>query len=328
VAGSTGAAGQGASAAQPKVKSSSDTTGKKTPKPKVEAPAWVGVMRDSMTAIALLSAGFVLMLTVIGSFMASRDQAVLYDDLRSQLAKGIAPVSQLDADGALLTPGAPVAILDIPALGITKVVVEGTSSQQTVSGPGHRRDTVLPGQVGVSIIMGRQSAFGGPFGTIERLLVNDEITVTTGQGIAKYKVNGVRRPGDPLPQPLPAGGSRLTLITAGGPNYLPDSILRVDASLVETSFDGTNPVPTAFETPARVLGPNSLTSAEQPMAGDTSNVFMLVLWAQAFLLVMLAFAWMRVRWGRMQAWLVGVPLLLAVGLALGQQIVYLLPNLL
>jgi len=135
VAGSTGSAGQGASAAQPTAKSSPGGAGrasepaagkpgaKKAPKTEAEAPAWIGVMRDSMTAVALLCAGFVLMLTVIGSFMASRDQSVLYDDLRSQLAESVAPVSQLDAYGALLTPGAPVAILDIPALGITKVVV-------------------------------------------------------------------------------------------------------------------------------------------------------------------------------------------------------------
>ena len=64
------------------------------------------------------------------------------------------------------------------------------------------------------------------------------------------------------------------------------------------------------------------------MSGDSSQLFALVLWAQAFLIVVVAFTWLRERWGRWQAWTVGAPVLLAVGWALSNQIAALLPNLL
>ncbi|MCZ0981039.1 hypothetical protein O1L60_24275 [Streptomyces diastatochromogenes] len=34
-----------------------------------------------------------------------------------------------------------------------------------MSGPGHRRDTALPGQPGASVIMGRQWGYGSPSST-------------------------------------------------------------------------------------------------------------------------------------------------------------------
>ena len=61
---------------------------------------------------------------------------------------------------------------------------------------------------------------------------------------------------------------------------------------------------------------------------DTSGAFALVLWSQVFLAAVLFFTWARARWGRWQAWTVGVPLLLAVGWAVSNQVAALLPNLL
>ena len=120
------------------------------------------------TAVALLALGFVLLVTVGSGLQADRDQRVLYNDYREQLANAIAPVGPLTYEGEPLAPGAPVATIAIPVLGTELVVVEGTASPQTMSGPGHRRDTVLPGQAGVSILYGRQSAYGGPFERITR----------------------------------------------------------------------------------------------------------------------------------------------------------------
>ena len=58
--------------------------------------------------------------------------------------------------------GEPVALLSIPRLGISQVVVEGTASGDTLAGPGHLRDTVLPGQVGTSVVYGRAATYGAP----------------------------------------------------------------------------------------------------------------------------------------------------------------------
>ncbi len=58
----------------------------------------------------------------------------------------------------------------------------------------------------------------------------DKIEVVDGAGRKVFKVIGVRRAGDPLPQPAPEGAARLTLVTAEGSGRLgaiaPDGRLR------------------------------------------------------------------------------------------------------
>lgn len=290
------------------------------------SPGWA-YLRSVLTAVVLLALGFVLLITVGSALQADRDQRVLYNDFREQLANAVAPVGPLTSEGELVQPGDPVAVLSVPDLGLDLVVVEGTASPQTMPGPGHRRDTVLPGQAGVSILFGRQSAYGGPFARVGELQPGATITTTTGQGVATYRVDRVRLPGDPQPELVPGTG-RLTLVTATGTPFLAEQVLRVDASLVSTSEDGETTSAKPFATNARLVSAAALPAAERPMAGDTSQLFALVLWSQAFLLAVLAFTWCRERWGRWQAWTVGVPVLLGTGWAVSNQIAALLPNLL
>jgi sortase (surface protein transpeptidase) len=296
------------------------------PKPaKVLSPTW-SMVRSMLTGVAVLAIGFVALITIGSQFQASRDQQVLYAEFREELANAVAPVAPV-FEGQALIPGSPVAVLEIPALGVTQIVVYGTTSGDLMLGPGLRRDTVLPGQAGTTVIMGRQAAFGGPFGSIGSLPEGAEITVTTGQGIATYEVEGVRRASDPQATTLPASGSRLILTSAEGTPYLPDAVVRVDAALVGTSVDGTATEPTAFPSAGRAVSTAALPDSEKPMGIDTSQVFALVLWAQLFLIVVIAFTWARERWGRWQAWAVGLPIMLAVGWVVADQLALLLPNL-
>ena len=291
------------------------------------SPGWA-YARSVLSAIVLLALGFVVLLTVGSGFQGARDQRVLYNEFREQLANAIAPVGPLTFEGEVLEAGSPVAVLAIPDIDAELVVVEGTASAQTMSGPGHRRDTVLPGQAGVSIVMGRQSAYSGPFGRISDLAPGSMITTTTGQGVATYRVDRVRRAGDLQPAPLVSSGGRLTLVSATGTPFLAEEVIRVDATLVATSEDGSTTTTKPFTATSRLVSPAALPLAERPMSGDSAQVFALVLWAQAFLLVVLVFTWCRERWGRWQAWTVGLPVLLATGWAVSNQIAALLPNLL
>jgi LPXTG-site transpeptidase (sortase) family protein len=246
-----------------------------------------------------------------------RDQQVAYAEFRKALAEGVAPTGQTDINGNLLVPGTPVALLRIPSLGVDEVVSEGTTSSILKSGPGHRRDTVLPGQVGTSIVMGRQAAYGGPLASVGSLEVGDPIEVTTGQGAFTYRVTGFRGPGDP--QPASAGTEgRLTFITADGIPYLASSTLRVDAVLVG------DPAPAG----ARVLGPASLAPSELPMQGDPQAWIPLAFWVQGLALAAIGVVWLAGRWGRWQTWVVGVPVLAVLGLGAAGEITRLLPNLL
>ncbi|GAA3858596.1 sortase [Streptomyces lacrimifluminis] len=285
--------------------------------PRAERPgfAFAGA---AMCLLAALLLGFAANLTLVGHLQHSRDQQTAYDELRRQLALGTAPVGQQTYDGKMLQPGAPVALLRIPVLGLKEVVGEGTTSGVLMSGPGHRRDTPLPGQAGTSLIMGRQWGYGSPFNELRKLPVGTEIRVTTGQGTAVYEVSGIRREGDPLPATLKEGEGRLTLITADGSPYTPSGTLRVDATLTSD----------AQPSPPRPLTLAWIGEAEQAMGTENGAWLPVFLWSQALLAAaLLTMAAYRV-WGRWQTWVVGVPVLAALGLAVSGAATRLLPNLL
>jgi uncharacterized protein (DUF983 family) len=64
------------------------------------------------------------------------------------------------------------------------------------------------------------------------------------------------------------------------------------------------------------------------MAGDSSVLLSIVGWG--FLLIMAAFAmvWIRYRAGLWQAWVIGLPMIVALDLIVSDDIAALLPNLL
>ncbi|MER6351427.1 sortase [Streptomyces sp. NPDC001634] len=271
-----------------------------------------------MSILAALLLGFVADAGLVSDLRHARDRQVDYASFRSALANGVAPVGQSAGGSRAPRPGEPVAILEIPALHLREVVREGTTAEDLARGPGHRRDTPLPGQSGVSVIMGRQATYGGPFRRLGELNTGETFTVTTGQGKHTYRVIGPRRAGDPQP-PAPAEGrGRLTLITGDGTPFMPRGILRVDADLV------SNVQPT----PSPAVVPGALPEEEKPMATQQTAWLPLVLWGQGLVLAAAALAWAHTRWGRPHTWVVGVPLLGVLGLAVADQALLLLPNLL
>ncbi|MFE4172276.1 sortase [Streptomyces sp. NPDC056909] len=272
----------------------------------------------ALCVLAAVLLGFAASLTVVGHLKHERDQQVSYDELRKQLAEGTAPVGGRDVEGKPLALGAPVALLDIPELGVHEVVGEGTTSGVLMSGPGHRRDTPLPGQAGTAVIMGRLWGYGSPFANLDRLPVNATFTVMTGQGKAQYRVTGSRRAGDALPVAADPTKGRLTLITATGPAYTPSGVLRVDAEL-------TSPVQPS---PPRDRRSGWIGTAEEALKGDSGAWLAVFLWTQALFLAALLAAWAQRVWGRWQAWICAVPVLAALGLACAGAITRLLPNLL
>ncbi|MDI1465855.1 sortase [Catellatospora sp. KI3] len=270
-----------------------------------------------LTLIAVVLLGTAVALVVLGAVRHQRTQTVAEGQLRLSLAEGTAPVSQLDPGGAPLAPGTPVALLAIPSIDLREVVFEGTAGQVLAEGPGHRRDTVLPGQAGVSVLMGRRAGYGGPFGRVPDLRVDDEITVTTGQGVHRYAVTGVRHAGDPQPEAPEPGTGTLILTTADGLPFLPDDVVRVDAKL-------TTPV---MPTPARAFGVAQLPAGELAM-GEGDDVVPLIFWLQLLIALGCGVVYVRARLGAWHAWIVGVPTLATAGLGAADAALRLLPNLL
>jgi hypothetical protein len=75
-------------------------------------------------------------------------------------------VAAVDDGGRLVPTGTPTAVLEIPRLGVRGVVGVGTSSDALKSGPGHLRDSPMPGQAGASVILGgRRAGCGAAGGT-------------------------------------------------------------------------------------------------------------------------------------------------------------------
>ncbi|MGW3949901.1 sortase [Streptomyces sp. NPDC004752] len=294
------------------------TTQPRQQTPRPPARPGLALAGAALCVLAAVLLGFAANLTIVGHLQHARDQQTAYDELRRELALGIAPVGQRDYEGKLLKPGAPVALLRIPALDIKEVVAEGTTSEVLMSGPGHRRDTPLPGQAGTAVVMARQWAYGSPFVDLHRLPVGSRVDLTTGQGKAVYEVTGVRRAGDELPAPITGGQGRLTLITATGAPYTPSGVIRVDAKLI-------TPVQPS---PPRDLRSGWIAGSEQALGTDSGAWLAVFLWSQGLLLAsLLAVVSFRV-WGRWQTWICASPLLLALGLADSRAITALLPNLL
>lgn len=276
------------------------------------------LVRAVLVLAVVLSTSLVLHLTLISAVQQGAGQHRAFEQLRGQLAEGTAPVGPTDNDGRELAPGSPVAYMEIPKLNLEQVLVEGTGAGTLFIGPGHRRDSPLPGQPGVSVVMGRKAAFGGPFRRIHQLQKGAVIRVTTGEGKYVYKVTGVRRAGDPVPAAPASGEGRLLLVTADGRRFVPSGVLRVDAELSDPAGVGS----------ARLVSSRTLPANEQIMAGDPSTLWALAMWLQFLLLAVLGAAWAWYRWGRAKAWIVFVPPLLLLGISVSGEAARLLPNLL
>jgi sortase A len=264
--------------------------------------------------VALVCAWILLQLLYLSDVSQSREQEGLYADFRGELAAATAPL------GGVISPGTPVALVDIEAIDVHQVVVEGTAAGDLRSGPGHRRDTVLPGQSGVSVIYGRARTYGGPFGRIAELTPGDRITTVTAQGAATYEVEAVRRAGDLVPQPVTGTDGRITLVSAEGAGPLSalaaGEAVYVDAKLVTDAF--TPPVGRAVAVP----------SSELVLAVNAAALPMLVLLLAGLVGAAVAVVLVRGRLPAAVAWTVAVPIVLALAWATTDALVDVLPNLL
>lgn len=244
-----------------------------------------------------------------------RSQQQLYERFRGLLD----PSSPIGPSiGGAIATGTPVALLNSRVAGLHDVVVvEGTSSGTLLEGPGHLRDSPLPGQAGESIVMGTSVTAGAPFGGISRLRDGDVITVTTGQGRFHFVVKDERVAGDRLPA-LPKSGALLTLVTSQGSGLLgslaPSHLVYVDAALSGKAAGTPSGRPIAVP-PDEIQG-----------HGDPSGWPFLVLWLQALLVVSVATVWLWSRWGRWQTWLITAPVLVGVLWGVSTELLRLLPN--
>lgn len=243
-----------------------------------------------------------------------RSQHQLYAEFRGLLdpSSPIAP-----SVGGDIAPGTPVAILTALPAGLhDTVVVEGTSSADLLAGPGHLRDTPLPGQVGESVLLGKSSTAGGPFRDIRRLRAGDAITVRTGQGLFRYRVVGALAPGA-RPASIPADKSVLVLGTASASGWADLTATRL--TYVEARLAGkAHPVPSGL--------PRSVPAPELPGHGDPGVWPDVALWVAGLAAASGITWWLWARLGILRTWIIAAPVLLGILWGLGDALIRLVPN--
>ena len=110
-----------------------------------------------------------------------------------------------------IKPGDVLGRLDIPRLGLSVAVLQGTGSRMLRLGTGHIEGTPLPGEAGNSGIAGHRDTF---FRGLKDIQKNDEIQFQTANGLARYAVDWVKIVApDDLSVLAPSIGSSLTLVT-------------------------------------------------------------------------------------------------------------------
>ncbi|MEI8001787.1 MAG: class E sortase [Actinomycetes bacterium] len=145
------------------------------------------------SGVGLASLGLVVF--ALGPLIAERDQRSLLSDYRVQVRQGSFAGQSLGSGISTVEQapprGRPVGIMEIGALKVQDVVVEGATTEATKTGPGHVPGTAGLGQPGNSVVVARRNGFGAPFSGLERLRRGQRIVVTTTQGQSVYEVDGV-----------------------------------------------------------------------------------------------------------------------------------------
>jgi sortase A len=239
------------------------------------------------------------------------DQAVRLHQRAGDRVRPPAPGSSapVATNGAPPGTGAPVGTLDIPAIGVDQVVVQGTGTSQLAAGPGHYAGTPLPGQRGNAAIAGHRTTHGRPFYNLQELTVGDPIIVTTVQGTFRYTVirSEVVPPSDIGvldPSPVP----ELTLTTCN-PRYSAAQRLVVVARMV---------VPSRAASPSGVAPAGSAAVADggtDPLR-DPTDWLWLAVWGLACAAVVVVVVGARRRVVGRQAWLAVVVVAPAAALCL------------
>ena len=277
------------------------------------------VLRISAMALLLLALvvlGFVVYLYGLSDVQEARSQALLYSQFQLELANQVAPLGPngpngLDGAAGPTIPGSPVAIINIPSIGIhDMVVVQGTNPQNLMVGPGHRPDSPLPGQPGVVQIYGRRATFGAPFGRLSELRRGDIIVAITGQGTSIYSVAAAAYSDKIIEDPAPG---RMLLLTASS-STVPTYYYQVDADLTSTVKASPGVARTVY-------------ASELPMANDTTTLAMTMVWSLALAMVAAIGTVAATRWSPWAAYLAVVPVAMAVLWNLYENLAALLPNL-
>jgi len=98
-------------------------------------------------------------------------------------------LARAESPAIAVSEGSPLGRIEISAVGLTVMVLEGTDEGTLRRAVGHIRGTPLPGQQGNVALAGHRDTF---FRGLRKIRVNDEITLTTLSGSYRYRVDSTK----------------------------------------------------------------------------------------------------------------------------------------
>ncbi len=219
---------------------------------------------------------------------------------------------------AQVKEGDPLARIEIPKIGVDKIVVAGVALSDLRKGPGLYPFSALPGQIGNAAIAGHRTTYGAPFFRVDELTAGDEIILTTVKGTFRYLVTEIKivKPTDF--SVLDTTPDATLTLTSCNPRYSSRQRIVVKAKLDETKSD--DPLPAAVTTvqlPAD-NGTGAEQSADNPLVSsvddsfsagwfsDSSAWFPTILWGAIVGLVAFGFWMLGRHWKRWAAYLLAV----------------------
>ncbi len=143
-----------------------------------------------------------------------------------QAAAGDALETQIHAEeqhmaavsGPAIKEGDVLGRLEIPNIGLSVAVLQGTSSKTLLLGVGHIEGTALPGEPGNIGIAGHRDTY---LRELKNIRASDEIQIQTATGLSRYEVDWIQIV-DPSDTEVlaPSTGSALTLVTCYPFHYI------------------------------------------------------------------------------------------------------------
>jgi sortase A len=213
--------------------------------------------------------------------------------------------------------GSGLAILFIPRLGrhYKYAIIQGTSTDDLIKGPGHYPGTALPGQVGNFAVAGHRTTYLHPFYDADSLHIGSEIRIDMLWGHYTYRVTKEPYAVSPSDVDVVAthdpAHATLTLTTCN-PKYSARQRLVVQATLVAAKSEKPKP----FVKPKPPAGQQLASDGPAPdttdaslkdgLSGDTASRTPTLVWGVLLLLVGALWWWGYRHWRHPFTWFGGL----------------------
>jgi sortase A len=136
--------------------------------------------------------------------------------------------------------GDAIARIRIPALGLERIVVDGTDHDSLERGPGRYTGSAMPGEGELVYIAGHRTTYGAPFSRIDRLRRGDRVSLELPYATFEYEVTGSRIVAASQTSVLKSKGREQLVLQACHPRFFATQRYLVYAKPVDVTPRGSD----------------------------------------------------------------------------------------